>query len=736
MKVIIDCLGLQTEDVPSISRRICSLIVDELCYRKFREMAPQLLRYRMESFKTSSYRHRSASLNQAMRYAGINVEAIRALMTEREMLKVGSKLIDVAYHATEVFDVVNTSEVRWRRVIRKKKLVPTAATKKWLFKRNEFLEFLRPMRYPMVMMPLPWVSGIPGGYRFALAVNKQPLVRVKHHHGPKVDDFYSNADMPEVYDALNAVQATAWKINDKVYQLVDEIMDSHKPMAGIETIETIPLPPKPHDIETNETARREYRMRAKSVYEQNILRRSRVRGQLDAMAVAKRMRPFDKIWFPHNLDFRGRVYPIPDHLTPQGTDLQRALLQFANGKKLGYSGAFWLAVTGANLMGKIPDAASWKMSYTSYDDRVNWVFSNQKKILEVATDPWGTIDWWTQADEPLQFYGWCHEWAGFCKEGLDYVCGFPCGMDGSANGIQHYSALLQDPEQAEGVNMFNAAYPRDLYSDILEAVRERLHESASPDAEVWLKSGQLDRGLVKRPVMTLSYGATKWGYRDQIREELQKRETTHLLGDHPADQNRRIKFMADLIYRTLSERTGAAVRAMDWLKACVTRILRSKRGKDPIYWVAPTGFPVLQRYYHIERHRVVTTLAGSTYRPSIYTALDKAKGSKQRNSIAPNFVHSLDAAALMRTVIAAKSKGIKSFGMVHDSYSTVPADVEVLMVTLRDEFANLYLDKDILQDMYEQFQAQYTGTKHPLPEPPEKGDYDVANVKSATYFFS
>jgi DNA-directed RNA polymerase len=32
------------------------------------------------------------------------------------------------------------------------------------------------------------------------------------------------------------------------------------------------------------------------------------------------------LWFPHNMDFRGRVYPIPPHLNHMGSDLAKSLL--------------------------------------------------------------------------------------------------------------------------------------------------------------------------------------------------------------------------------------------------------------------------------------------------------------------------------------------------------------------------------------------------------------------------
>lgn len=60
----------------------------------------------------------------------------------------------------------------------------------------------------------------------------------------------------------------------------------------------------------------------------------------------------DRFYFPHHIDFRGRVYPIPPHLNHIGNDLSRGLLLFAKGKRLGEGGLKWLKIHCANLMGK------------------------------------------------------------------------------------------------------------------------------------------------------------------------------------------------------------------------------------------------------------------------------------------------------------------------------------------------------------------------------------------------
>ena len=37
----------------------------------------------------------------------------------------------------------------------------------------------------------------------------------------------------------------------------------------------------------------------------------------------------EKMYFPHNMDFRGRAYPIPPHLNHMGPDICRCMLVFS-----------------------------------------------------------------------------------------------------------------------------------------------------------------------------------------------------------------------------------------------------------------------------------------------------------------------------------------------------------------------------------------------------------------------
>ena len=64
-------------------------------------------------------------------------------------------------------------------------------------------------------------------------------------------------DMPEVYQAVNTMQNTAFKINTKVYQVANTIFGRGSTVGKLPSTEDTPLPPKPKDIATNADSARD-----------------------------------------------------------------------------------------------------------------------------------------------------------------------------------------------------------------------------------------------------------------------------------------------------------------------------------------------------------------------------------------------------------------------------------------------------------------------------------------------
>lgn len=223
----------------------------------------------------------------------------------------------------------------------------------------------------------------------------------------------------------------------------------------------------------------------------------------------------EKIYFPHNVDFRGRAYPMPPHLNHMGDDLCRGLLKFYDRKPLGENGLRWLKIHISNLCG---------FDKASLEDRLKYTETHIESVVASANDPL-TNRWWLKADKPWQTLAACFE----LKAALDlddpttYLSDLPVHQDGSCNGLQHYAALGGDTWGASAVNLVPSDKPGDVYSEVARGVQKRVDEDAEKGlAEALLMKTRINRKLVKQTVMTNTYGVTRIGARDQIASRLKE----------------------------------------------------------------------------------------------------------------------------------------------------------------------------------------------------------------------
>jgi DNA-directed RNA polymerase len=116
--------------------------------------------------------------------------------------------------------------------------------------------------------------------------------------------------------------------------------------------------------------------------------------------------------------------------------------------------------------------------------------------------------------------------------------------------------------------------------------------------------------------------------------------------------------------------------------------------------------------------------------------------NKARDGASPNFVHACDAAHLMLTVNAAVSEGISSIATVHDSFGCLASQAERFRKIIREQFAQMYLDHDVLDAIYQQAQNDLSDPNnkwmreaHELRPKPD-GGLDLNQVLDAQYAFA
>lgn len=255
--------------------------------------------------------------------------------------------------------------------------------------------------------------------------------------------------------------------------------------------------------------------------------RAKLRYQL---WLAEQFRDKPELYFPWNLDLRGRMYPLfTVSVHPQADDVGKAPIEFANGKKLGEDGSYWLAVHGANTYGE---------DKLSLDDRVRWIEEHEAEIIDSAINPMKGDRFWAEADgEPFQFLAFCIEWYGYKEQGEGFVSHIPVAIDMSCNGLQHLSYLSGDWLLASRVNalykLSKEEKPTDYYGLVAEKVQsqvEKVVKAGDRMAQLW--EGKINRAIVKRNVMTLPYGATKDGFKNQLMKELRKRDAADKNGSY------------------------------------------------------------------------------------------------------------------------------------------------------------------------------------------------------------
>lgn len=683
---------------------VADAIVDHIEMRDFKKAKPaQFIGVTKLQSRSGYSRRKRKKLRSIIADEGLNHDVSKV-----ERVRVGTKLIEIVCDITALFEMKNERQgARTKWVIQ-----PTPALSVWLDEQHGRCEILMPLSMPMLVRPRRWTTPFRGGY-----LNPRPGQRLVKHRVPGYADAIRDADMPAVYDAINAIQDVAWRINTSVFDVMKEVWDSGGSLGDLPRHADIPLPAKPERFDADPDAAREWKMAAASVYSENKKLASRRIALSQRIWIADRFKDEAAFYFPHSLDFRGRVYPLATggpH--PQGDDTSRALLEFAEAKPITDLGASWLMVHLANRFG---------VDKVSFNDRRQWVWDHLDALLDSAERPLDGARFWASADDPWQALAACIDLAGYMREGAGYLSRLPVNLDGSNSGLQHFSAMLRDPIGAKAVNLTPGDSPADLYTEVSDRVQAMADESEDPISISW-KGGQVTRSVVKRPAMTFVYSATRYGFQDQVMAELNGSTAT---ARESADAAKWISFA---LWDAIGDTVVAASTAMEWLKA-VARLFN--RAALPIWWTSPIGLPVYQSYQSQSRGRVKCYVGGRRIELSLRVEEPTLDGRAMVNAISPNFVHSLDASHLMAVVNRCTDHGLYSLSLIHDSFGSHAADAQALAGILRDTFIEQYRG-DVLARFRDEVAAQLPPElAAEIPPLPPMGSLDIETISGSEYLF-
>ncbi|MCO5557946.1 hypothetical protein L7F22_011520 [Adiantum nelumboides] len=410
---------------------------------------------------------------------------------------------------------------------------------------------------PMLVPPRLWLSHDSGGY---LSM-KTSAMRYKDsaEQGSYLREASDNHHLETVLAGLDVLGSTPWVVNNKVLDVMTRVWNAGTDVADMPPLEPASKEPeRPADYETDLKARATYLGRLKHHHQERANNHSQ-RCDVNYKLEIARAFAGERFFFPHNMDFRGRAYPIPPHLNHMGNDLCRGLLLFADAKPLGRSGLRWLRIHLANVYG---------YDKASFAEREQFAIDHEADVRAAVADPLaesGSGRWWLAADDPWQCLATCFELVAALDhpEGPEaYESQLPVHQDGTCNGLQHYAALGGDLAGAKQVNLSQGERPSDVYTGVADLVIEQLARDAAGQSGVVPSSddeggsdegsgksessksksngkeasansdsqrlarileGKVTRKVVKQTVMTTVYGVTFIGAKNQVQRQLADR---------------------------------------------------------------------------------------------------------------------------------------------------------------------------------------------------------------------
>jgi len=713
--------------VTSIVRQIGGMVQDELRFKTFEAENSELFRTLqndMDRRQTDSYRHRHRVLVHAMNKEQIEWKA----WDDETRFGVGATALSLMLKSSDLFEKKTISSARKKQQF----LVPSEAALEWMERSDEAVAAMLPDRMPCLIPPADWDDNYAGGYYTPKLRMMTPLVKTRR--GPAGDAhrrLLRSTEMPEVLNAVNALQRTPWRVNSAVLETMQIVWDQNLGI-GMPPSEPLDIPQSPvHNLDrSNLTPQQEkdfqdWKGIAREMHTMEKQRQGKVLQTARTIRIAGLLKDKEQFYYVYQCDFRGRVYSAASGVSPQGDDAGKAVLQFGEAKPLGTRGLYWLKVHGANKYGE---------DKCSFDARAAWIEDRHDQWVAVAEDPIGARAYWKDADKPWQFLAFCFEYAEAVQVGAAYRSRLPIALDGSCNGLQHFSAMLRDRVGGRAVNLTDTGQPEDVYQEVADVCWDKLllaRSSGEGMAANWIDCIQaaghetMPRSLTKKPVMTLPYGSTQQActgsilaWYAPIGSGLPDNETfAHCV------------YLSHLLWESISEVVVAARGAMDWLQEAAGTLAHEG---EPLVYRSPMNFPVYQGSRKSEKKEVYCSIGGSRMHLMIQVDTEEIDARRQRQGSSPNLVHHVDATHMMMCINAGAEQGIDSFAMIHDDFGTHACHIDEWHGIIRHCFVRMHSDNDFL-GKFKKTQENSSGLT--LNTLPPSGDLDIEEVFESTYFF-
>lgn len=584
-----------------------------------------------------------------------------------------------------------------------------------LHKQHYLLELTSLLYRPMITPPVDHTLNYSGGH--LLPEIRKPVVQ-KYKSNLYVEDVLQEGSEPSqlVLDGLNGMQKTEWCINERVYTTMDTLFINNTLLANLpaysfdEFVFTAEFPVDGTKVEQAQWC--QHKEESWGAWYKQEQARGRMLVRMD---LVKKLLKWGFFYMPYTLDFRGRAYSVCELLSPQSSDVDRGLLQFGSPMKQTPEGLYAMKVYLANLFGE---------DKCSLDDRVAWVDDRMDIWERIQEDPHSDYFWVDDAKKKNKSFQRLSVILDITRK--DKMTQVPCHIDGKCNGSQHWSALLLDKTIAGLSNVSPSDIPQDLYQYVADKTSAYIeHHKDDNDlllmfSDHWNQT--IDRAILKRPTMCDSYGLTFYGIQKYVKIE------GHVDWVPKERRGGAVVELSRAIQAGLNETLKSPNEGKEYLKEIAGEAADNNK---QLVWTTPSGFKVVHTYNVLGSRRSLAKLFNHKELKFYFKSKDVDIRAVSQ-AIAPNYIHSLDAAHMFLTIFRLLCEEFTHLSMIHDSYGCYAPLVGRMRTIIREEFIKMHSE-----NLLEKFQGEIQNLiGKVLPDPPKRGLLDINLVRFSDYFFS
>ena len=610
-------------------------------------------------------------------------------------------------------------------------------------------------RKPMVVKPKMFSAEGVGGWltRPITGIGRDTWRR--HGHEDK-----KNLKLPSRYAVeVDRIAGTSYRIRKSILDVATKVYDTgllwKKGDGGFFTFDQMMLTPIKVKYDEAEGADNKLYFEQKQMRADdkkfNTTMRSVRQGICNALTLASDYAHYPNIYFPVSCDWRGRVYFRTPGLSPQGDTFNKAVIEFAEGKRLGKSGLDNLRKFAASVW------TTEDINKAEFADQLQWAIDNEQLLISIANDPIKNLKLWSETDSPFEFLAACEEIrdAIATPNPEDYVSHLPVRIDAVCSGIQHLSAISRDENVAPSVCLTGKRRGTDFYTYIAAGATALLDEMTYEKWQTLINEGSImesydvteftkaikklggfTRGCCKPIGMQYTYAVKprtigqRW-----LESRSHGKSWRDLLMNYWKDEEHKKRmvsrcgqFVAVCLFDAVARQAGKCVDVMTFYHRMAGMLADHNL---PFTLTNKAGFTMTQRYLRLDSQTITSPMGNFR----IKSRTDEVLKTKQLSGVAANATHCNDSCLVIMTGELFKDK---AYTVIHDSVGTHACDVDELSTAVRQSMYEMYKGDELatIRDENDSIMYQAVDSRQLADlELPATGTFDIELMLESRYLF-